>query len=121
MPNITARSEQSTVTPTAPALAISRQSPLIAELIELAVPADTPDKLRVQELAYQLDALQDSIHSAAADGCDNLLRVSAGLGAVLQLLDGDNAASLAAHDIHCLLAPLKRQLDGAVSRVQGMI
>ncbi|MGO4331024.1 DUF1484 family protein [Cupriavidus sp. M-11] len=121
MPNTAARSEQSTVNPATPALAISRQSPLIAELIELTFPADTPDKLRVQELAYQLDELRDSIHGAAADGCDTLLRVSAALGAVLQLLDGDNASSLEAHGIHCLLAPLKQQLDGAVSRVQGMI
>ncbi|WP_454722743.1 MULTISPECIES: DUF1484 family protein [Cupriavidus] len=101
--------------------AVSRQSPLIAALIELTFPADTPDKLRVQELAYQLDELRGRIHGAAQEGCDALLRVSAGLGAVLRLLDADSDSPETAHELHCLLTPLKQQLDNAVDRVQGMI
>ncbi|WP_420995694.1 DUF1484 family protein [Cupriavidus sp. 30B13] len=121
MPNTTAYSEQSTINPATHVLAVSRQSPLIAELIELTFPADTPDKLRVQELAYQLDELRGSIHGATADGCDTLLRVSAGLGAVLRLLEGDDIACVDSLGVHSLLAPLKRQLDSAANRMQGMI
>ncbi|MDF3833477.1 DUF1484 family protein [Cupriavidus basilensis] len=102
-------------------LAIARQSALIAELIELTFPADTPDKLRVQELAYQLAELRGSMHVAAQDGCDTLLRVIAGLGAVLRLLEADGDTFEATHGLHCLLTPLKQQLDGAVNRVQGLI
>jgi len=84
MPNTTTCTEQLT-SPGRPAhqFAISRQSPLIADLIERTYPAnaDDRDSLRAQELAYKLGTV----------------------------------------GIHCLLAPLKEQLDQAVSRVQEMI
>lgn len=75
----------------------------------------------MQELACQLDEARSSIQCAAQDGCDALLRVSAGIGAVLRLLEADGDLSAPGHEVHCLLAPLKAQLDVAVNRVQAML
>ena len=100
--------------------AISQQSSLLAELIRLTFPADTPTKLSVQELAYQLEELRSRAQSIAQDSCADLLRVSAGLGAVLRLLDFDSDDVEDSHGLHCLLTPLKQQLDEALNRVQGM-
>ncbi|AOY95492.1 hypothetical protein BKK79_27450 [Cupriavidus sp. USMAA2-4] len=107
--------------------AITRQSPLIADLIALTYPANTSakDSLRAQELAYELGALSNTILDVTQQGCVELWRVSAGLAAVLRLLEADEEADEEADmdtvGIHCLLAPLKAQLDEAVSRVQAMI
>ncbi|MDF3835450.1 DUF1484 family protein, partial [Cupriavidus basilensis] len=121
MPNTFARSEQSThLDLPAHSLAFSRQSDLIAELIRLTFPADVPERLRVQELAYQLEDLRHGMHGMTQEGCAELLRVSAGLGAVLRLLDLEGDESVDNHGLHCLLAPLKQQLDVALNRVQGM-
>ncbi|AJG20768.1 DUF1484 family protein [Cupriavidus basilensis] len=122
MPNTVARSEQTThLDPPERSLAISRQSSLLAELIRLTFPADTPTKLSVQELAYQLEELRSRAQSTAQESCADLLRVSAGLGAVLRLLDFDSDDVEDSHGLHCLLTPLKQQLDEALNRVQGML
>ncbi|MDR3382642.1 DUF1484 family protein [Cupriavidus basilensis] len=122
MPNSVARSEQTThLDPPERSFAISQQSSLLAELIRLTFPADTPTKLSVQELAYQLEELRSRAQSIAQDSCADLLRVSAGLGAVLRLLDFDSDDVEDSHGLHCLLTPLKQQLDEALNRVQGML
>ncbi|MHA7681571.1 DUF1484 family protein [Cupriavidus basilensis] len=50
-----------------------------------------------------------------------MLRVSAGLGSVLRLLDYDSDEVEDSHGLHCLLTPLKQQLDAALNRVQGLL
>ncbi len=124
MTNSTAHFEpDSRSTPMAHQFAITRQSPLIADLIELTYPANTSakDSLRAQELAYELGSLSNTILDVTQQGCVELWRVSAGLAAVLRLLEADEEADRDTVGIHCLLAPLKAQLDEAVSRVQAMI
>ncbi|MES2011740.1 MAG: DUF1484 family protein [Pseudomonadota bacterium] len=102
-------------------LTLSRQSDLLADLIRITFPADTPTKLSVQELAYQLDALRNDAQGIAQESCADLLRVSAGLGSVLRLLDYDSDEVEDSHGLHCLLTPLKQQLDAALNRVQGLL
>ncbi|MDW3681585.1 DUF1484 family protein [Cupriavidus sp. CV2] len=102
-------------------LTLSRQSDLLADLIRITFPADTPTKVSVQELAYQLDALRNDAQGIAQESCADLLRVSAGLGAVLRLLDYDSEDVEDNHGLHCLLTPLKQQLDAALNRVQGLL
>ncbi|KDP83244.1 hypothetical protein CF70_026615 [Cupriavidus sp. SK-3] len=122
MPNSLARSEQTThVNPLERTLTLSRQSDLLADLIRITFPADTPTKLSVQELAYQLDALRNDAQGIAQESCADLLRVSAGLGSVLRLLDYDSDEVEDSHGLHCLLTPLKQQLDAALNRVQGLL
>lgn len=124
MPARTPCAEQSTLLE-APAhqFAISRQSPLIDDLIELTYPAnaDDRDRIRAQNAAYQLGTLSTTILDITQQGCAELWRVSAGLAAVLRLLEADEEADMDTVGIQCLLAPLKEQLDQAVSRVQEML
>ncbi|GAB7540627.1 DUF1484 family protein [Cupriavidus sp. 8B] len=122
MSDALARSEQTTyVDPPEHTLTLSRQSDLLADLIRITFPADTPTKVSVQELAYQLDALRNDAQGIAQESCADLLRVSAGLGAVLRLLDYDSEDVEDNHGLHCLLTPLKQQLDAALNRVQGLL
>ncbi|AJG24343.1 hypothetical protein RR42_s2762 [Cupriavidus basilensis] len=83
--------------------------------------ADDRDRIRAQNAAYQLGTLSTTILDITQQGCAELWRVSAGLAAVLRLLEADEEADMDTVGIQCLLAPLKEQLDQAVSRVQEML
>lgn len=52
--------------------------------------------------------------------CDELLRVSAGLDALLTLLELQAGESFDSNGLHALLLPLKLQMDEAVDRVQSL-
>jgi len=54
------------------------------------------------------------------ESCDELLRVSAGLDALLALLELRAGESQNSDGLHALLLPLARQLNEAVDRIQEL-
>ncbi len=90
-----------TLAPTADASTIS----MIAQALlpeEAAPPPDDPRR----------EAIMQSF--------DELLRVSAGLGAILTLLDLQADAAIDCVGLHSLLAPLRQQLDASVNRIDAL-
>ncbi|MDR3379952.1 DUF1484 family protein [Cupriavidus basilensis] len=55
-------------------------------------------------------------HQASQRGCSELLRVSAGLESLLNLLDLQAGEHARDSRLHALLTPLKQQLDQALDR-----
>ncbi|WP_083383893.1 DUF1484 family protein [Cupriavidus sp. USMAHM13] len=62
----------------------------------------------------------DSHRDTILQSCDELLRVSAGLDALLTLLELQAGESFDSNGLHALLLPLKLQMDEAVDRVQSL-
>ena len=62
----------------------------------------------------------DPKREAIMQSFDELLRVSAGLGAILTLLDLQADAAIDCIGLHSLLAPLQQQLDASVNRIDEM-
>lgn len=60
---------------------------------------------------------EDTCESVMAS-CDKLLRVSAGLETILSLLELREDSSGDSLGLHCLLTPLKDQLDHAINQIQ---
>ncbi|MDF3833693.1 DUF1484 family protein [Cupriavidus basilensis] len=93
---------------------------LIAELGPL-IRADEPHAMvRAAEIVNQLEACGDHVRNTAMESCDELLRVSAGIGLMLTLLDQSSTASADDGGRHCILTLLKCQLDRAVDDLQRL-
>ncbi|WP_432259049.1 DUF1484 family protein [Cupriavidus sp. TMH.W2] len=68
-------------------------------------------------MAAQFTKLTEEVAETVMEGCDALLRVSAGMQSILTLLDLEEE-SADALGLHCLLAPLKARLDQAINLIQ---
>ncbi|MBP0633498.1 DUF1484 family protein [Cupriavidus sp. AcVe19-1a] len=102
-------------------LAFFRQRDLIAQLVSQVRPANPRAKTQLSSAVAQINALADCIRETTQDSCYELLRVSAGLDGILRFLDLQSDKSPAHHSLHCLLSPLKQQLDSALSQVHDML
>ncbi|OAI75147.1 hypothetical protein RSP799_23880, partial [Ralstonia solanacearum] len=61
------------------------------------------------------------IYTTTEEACARLLNVSTGLIGILQLLDVWSDRAWECRCLHCLLAPLKLELDDALSDIQKML
>nr|CUV45409.1 conserved protein of unknown function [Ralstonia solanacearum] len=102
-------------------LAFARQHQLIAQLAAQAGRIGKRAKPPVAATVRQLDTVSEQIHAMTEDTCARLLNVSTGLVGILQLLEVWSDRAWECRCLHCLLAPLKRELDGALNDVQGML
>lgn len=59
----------------------------------------------------------DALNIVPAGTVESLERISAGLSAILLLLEKESERSESTHEIHCLLAMVKSQLDLAASEL----
>lgn len=100
--------------------AFVRQRQLIAQLATQAGKTGKHVKAPAATV-QQLDIVSGLICETAEAACAQLLNVSAGLAGILQLLDLRSERSAECHSLHCLLAPLKGQLDRALNDVQKML
>ena len=69
----------------------------------------------------QLETTGTLIYTTTEDACARLLNVSTGLIGILQLLDVWSDRAWECRCLHCLLLPLKLELDGALSDIQKML
>ncbi|MHA6911519.1 DUF1484 domain-containing protein, partial [Ralstonia pseudosolanacearum] len=69
----------------------------------------------------QLDTVSEQIYTTTEEACARLLNVSTGLIGILQLLDVWSDRAWECRCLHCLLAPLKLELDDALSDIQKML
>ncbi|AQW29726.1 DUF1484 domain-containing protein [Ralstonia syzygii subsp. celebesensis] len=102
-------------------LAFVRQRQLIAQLATQAGKTGKRVKAPAAQAVQQLDIVSGLICETAEEACAQLLSVSAGLAGILQLLDLRSERSAECHSLHCLLAPLKAQLDRSLNDVQKML
>lgn len=102
-------------------LAFFRQRDLLTQLTSQVRPANPHAKAQLSSAVAQINALADCIRETTQDSCYELLRVSAGLDGILRFLDLQSDKSPAHHSLHCLLSPLKQQLDSALSQVHDML
>ncbi|WP_011298354.1 DUF1484 family protein [Cupriavidus necator] len=102
-------------------LAFSRHRDLIAQLVSQLQPTNKRAKTELSSAAAQIHALADCIRETTQHSCYELLCVSAGLDGILQFLDLQSDRSPAHQSLHCLLSPLKQQLDSALSQVHDML
>ncbi|MHA6862919.1 DUF1484 domain-containing protein [Ralstonia pseudosolanacearum] len=102
-------------------LAFVRQRQLIAQLAAQAGKAGKRVQAPNADAVRQLDVVSELICETTEQACSQLLNVSAGLAGILQLLDLRSERSAECHSLHCLLAPLKRQLDRSLNDVQKML
>ncbi|WP_055337531.1 DUF1484 family protein [Ralstonia solanacearum] len=69
----------------------------------------------------QLEATATLIYSTTEEASARLLNVSYGLVGILQLLEVWSEHVWECRCLHCLLLPLKLELDGALSDIQKML
>ncbi|KFX76763.1 DUF1484 domain-containing protein [Ralstonia solanacearum] len=106
----------------------SPQTLALAQLCELAQRL-TPEagrgrKRTVRTTAAtlrQLEATSTLIYTTTEEACARLLNVSYGLIGILQLLEVWSEHVWECRCLHCLLLPLKLELDGALSDIQKML
>ncbi|WP_275760430.1 DUF1484 family protein [Ralstonia pseudosolanacearum] len=105
---------------------LSPQTLALAQLCELAQRL-TPEAVRGSKRTVrastatlrQLKATE--IYTTAEEASARLLNVSTGLIGILQLLDVWSDRAWECRCLHCLLLPLKLELDGALSDIQKML
>ncbi|WP_247422755.1 DUF1484 domain-containing protein [Ralstonia pseudosolanacearum] len=102
-------------------LAFAQQRQLIAQLATQAGRIGKRAKTPVIATVCQLDAVSEQIYATTEDACARLLNVSIGLIGILQLLDVWSDRAWECRCLHCLLVPLKLELDGALNDMQGML
>ncbi|MBV8271639.1 MAG: DUF1484 family protein [Cupriavidus sp.] len=102
-------------------LALCQQRRLIAQFVTQLRPANARARTQLNAAMDQITALGDCIRDTTENSCYALLRVSAGLDGILCLLDLQSDKSPAHHSLHCLLSPLKEQLDEALSHIHDML
>ncbi|EHP41245.1 hypothetical protein OR16_21141 [Cupriavidus basilensis OR16] len=102
-------------------LALFRQRDLIAQLLSQINPTNKRAKAQLGAAVTQIHSLGDCIRETTQDSCSELLDVSAGLDGILKLLDLQRDKSPEHYSLYCLLTPLKRQLDDALSNVHDML
>ncbi|QCX49967.1 DUF1484 domain-containing protein [Ralstonia pseudosolanacearum] len=69
----------------------------------------------------QLKATSTLIYTTTEEASARLLNVSTGLIGILQLLDVWSDRAWECRCLHCLLVPLKLELDDALSDIQKML
>ncbi|MDB0566197.1 DUF1484 family protein [Ralstonia solanacearum] len=104
------------------------QALALAQLCEqtrrLALQAGRGSKRAVRANAatlLQLEATATLAYTTTEDACARLLNVSYGLVGILQLLEVWSEHVWECRCLHCLLLPLKLELDGALSDIQKML
>jgi len=103
------------------------ESPMTARQRRLRVAADSAEATMLADRLLPPDAFghegegAERLRDAILQSCDELLRVSAGLNSLLDLLEMRAAECHDSIGLHALLSPLKRQLDEAVDRVQELV
>ncbi|MCL9847248.1 DUF1484 family protein [Ralstonia solanacearum] len=107
---------------------LSPQSLALARLCEqtrcLAPQAGRDSKRTVRTTVAtlrQLEATSTLIYTTTEEACARLLNVSYGLVGILQLLEVWSEHAWECRCLHCLLLPLKLELDGALSDIQKML
>ncbi|SDC10233.1 Protein of unknown function [Cupriavidus sp. YR651] len=102
-------------------LAFFRQRDMLSQLVSQILPTNRRSKAELSSAVAQINALSESIRGATQNSCYELLRVSAGLEGILRLLDLESDRSPTHLRLHCMLSPLKKQLDEALSHVHDML
>ncbi len=69
----------------------------------------------------QLETTGTLVYTTTEDACARLLNVSTGLIGILQLLEVWSDRAWECRSLHCLLMPLKLELDDALSDIQKML
>ncbi|MFV8671056.1 DUF1484 domain-containing protein [Ralstonia pseudosolanacearum] len=106
----------------------STQTLALAQLRELArrltPEAASNSKRTVRASAAtlrQLETTSTLVYTTTEDACARLLNVTTGLVGILQLLDLWSDRAWECRCLHCLLVPLKLELDDALNDVQRML
>ncbi|MCQ4680197.1 DUF1484 domain-containing protein [Ralstonia pseudosolanacearum] len=106
----------------------SPQTLALAHLCELARRL-TPDAARNSKrtvrasaaILRQLETTSTLVYTTTEDACARLLNVTTGLIGILQLLELWSDRAWECRCLHCLLVPLKLELDEALSDIQKML
>ncbi|QCX47828.1 DUF1484 domain-containing protein [Ralstonia pseudosolanacearum] len=106
----------------------SPQTLALAQLCELAQrlapEAGRGSKRTVRASTATLRQLKETstvVYTTTEEACARLLNVSTGLIGILQLLDVWSDRAWECRCLHCLLVPLKFELDDALSDIQKML
>ncbi|MHA6879180.1 DUF1484 domain-containing protein [Ralstonia pseudosolanacearum] len=102
-------------------LALVQQRQLIVQLATQAGRIGKRAKTPVIATARQLDTVSEQIYTTTEEACARLLNVSTGLIGILQLLDVWSDRAWECRCLHCLLVPLKLELDDALNDIQKML
>ncbi|ARS57532.1 DUF1484 domain-containing protein [Ralstonia pseudosolanacearum] len=102
-------------------LAFARQRQLIVQLAAQAGRIGKRVKTPVATTVRQLDTASAQIYATTEDACARLLNVSTGLIGILHLLELWSDRAWECRCLHCLLVPLKLELDDALSDIQKML
>ena len=102
-------------------LALMQQRKLTSQLMQQVRGSNARAKAEIAAALEQLQSVGQLITETTEQSCAELLRVSAGLDGVLRLLYLQSDRSREHESLHCLLAPLKQQLDRAVGNVHDML
>ncbi|MGE0967269.1 DUF1484 domain-containing protein [Ralstonia pseudosolanacearum] len=97
-------------------MALEAQRSLTAQLAQQA-PAQTPFAATLA----RLETVSASMRDATEEAGTQLLCVSAALDGILCLLDLHAQTAPGYRSLHCLLALVKQQLDGAIGTVTEML
>ncbi|MHA6844250.1 DUF1484 family protein [Ralstonia syzygii] len=106
---------------TAHTLALMQQRKLTSQLAHQVHQSGTRTRAQFGTALEQLQTVGELITETTEQSCAELLRVSAGLDGILRLLYLQSDRSPEHESLHCLLAPLKLQLDRALDNVHGML
>ncbi|AMP36824.1 DUF1484 family protein [Ralstonia solanacearum] len=102
-------------------LALMQQRELTTQLASQVHRSSAGFKEQIGAVLDQLQTVSELIHETTEESCAELLRVSAGLDGILLLLHLQSDRSAEHVSLHCLLAPLKQQLDRALGNVHDML
>lgn len=102
-------------------LALCRQQDMLEDFASKLPPASKRSRAELSSTLAQISALSERIRVTTQDSCYELLNVSAGLDGILRLLAVEGMHSATHQSVHCLLSPLKRQLDDALHNVHDML
>jgi len=102
------------------------ESPMTARQRRLRVATDSVEATVLADRLLPTDACglkgegAERLRDTILESCDELLRVSAGLNSLLDLLEMRAGECQESNGLHALLSPLKLQLDEAVDRIQEL-
>jgi len=102
-------------------LALMRHRKLTSQLVHQVHQSSARAKAQFGAELEQLQTVGQLITETTEQSCAELLRVSAGLDGILRLLYLQSDRSPEHESLHCLLAPLKQQLDRALGNVHEML
>ena len=105
----------------APTLAMMQQRQLVSQLVHQVQQTSRRAAVQFGAPLEQLLNVGELIRQTTEQSCAELWRVSAGLDGILRLLDLQSDRSPEHESLHCLLAPLKQQLDRALGNVHDML